>query len=127
MKNGVYGEAANAENGLAFSADGGFDAYGSIYFSIAKSGDKAVLNIGSNDEVAADYSVDGQFCFEIGNKQYVYYVKFLSEALYQDLVQGISSVKAAINDGNIYDLQGRQVKAAKKGLYIQNGHKVVIK
>ncbi len=127
MKNGVYGEAANAENGLAFTADGQFDAYGSIYFSIAKDGDKAMLNIGGNDDVAADYSADAQFCFEVNNKQYVYYVKFLSEALYQDLVQGISSVKAAINDGNIYDLQGRQVKAAKKGLYIQNGHKVVIK
>lgn len=127
MKNGVYGEAANAENGLAFTADGQFDAYGSIYFSIAKDGDKAMLNIGGNDEVAADYSADAQFCFEVNNKQYVYYVKLLSEALYQDFLQGISSVKAATNDGNIYDLQGRQVKAAKKGLYIMNGKVVVIK
>lgn len=127
MKNGVYGEAANAENGLAFTADGQFDAYGSIYFSIAKDGDKAMLNIGGNDEVAADYSADAQFCFEVNNKQYVYYVKFLSEALYQDFLQGISSVKIATIDGNIYDLQGRQVKAAKKGLYIMNGKVVVIK
>lgn len=127
MKNGVYGEAANAENGLAFSADGQFDAYGGIYFSIAKKGDKVMLNIGSNDDVAADYSVDGQFCFEIGNKQYVYYVKFLSEALYENVQQGISSVSSAASDGIVYDLQGRQVKTAQKGLYILNGRKVVMK
>ena len=30
-------------------------------------------------------------------------------------------------DGNIYDLQGRKVNNAQKGIYIQNGKKVVIK
>ena len=127
MKNGVYGEGANATNGLAFAADGSFDAYGSIYFSIEKSGDKVLLNIGSNDEVAADYSVDAQFCFEVGDKQYVYYVKFMSEALYQNVLLGISSVESAVKAGIIYDLQGRTVKAAKAGLYILNGKKVVIR
>ena len=32
-----------------------------------------------------------------------------------------------IIDGNIYDLQGRRVAQAKKGLYVVNGKKVVIK
>ena len=31
------------------------------------------------------------------------------------------------NDTNIYDLQGRKVKNAAKGIYIVNGRKVVIK
>lgn len=35
--------------------------------------------------------------------------------------------KAKANDGAIYDLQGRKVNAAAKGLYIQNGKKVYVK
>lgn len=40
----------------------------------------------------------------------------------------IKEVNAAVENGNIYDLQGRKVvKADKKGLYIRNGKKEVIR
>jgi hypothetical protein len=126
MKNGVYGDPQNTDNGLAFAADGSYDGYGSIYFTIEKDGDKVVIKIGSNDEVAADYSVDGQFCFEVNNKQYVYYVKFVSEAKYEEMLSGINDVqRSTFSAQRHYDLQGREVKTLKRGLYILNGKKIM--
>jgi hypothetical protein len=126
MKNGVYGDPQNTDNGLAFAADGSYDGYGSIYFTIEKDGDKVVIKIGSNDEVAADYSVDGQFCFEVNNKQYVYYVKFVSEAKYEEMLSGINDVqRSTFSAQRYYDLQGREVKTLKRGLYILNGKKIM--
>lgn len=43
-----------------------------------------------------------------------------------DETTGINNVNVNYND-NWYDMQGRKVKATKKGLYIVNGRKVVIK
>ena len=44
-----------------------------------------------------------------------------------NVVTGINFVKAAIEDGSVYNLNGQKVNKAKKGLYIINGKKVVIK
>lgn len=45
-----------------------------------------------------------------------------------DDTTGISSVqRAELNGQNVYDLQGRRVENAQKGLYIVNGKKMVIK
>ena len=121
---GVYGETKNCENGLSFAADGGFDDHGNIYFYIEKQGDVVMLKSFSNDPVAADYSVDIQFCFEKDNKQYVYYGKLMSESLYA----GIELVGAdAKKQGRIFDLSGRTVKNPVRGLYIQDGRKMIVK
>ena len=40
---------------------------------------------------------------------------------------GISEVKAAQNDGEIYNLSGLRITAPTKGLYIQNGRKMIVK
>ena len=128
MANGIYSEGKNCEDGLSFNPDGNYDGYGNMYFSIAKDGDKTILNIASNDPVADDYSADGQFCFEVNNNQYVFYAKFLSKAKYDELMNGITELKG--NDtanGLIYDLQGRVVTTTQKGIYIVNGKKVVLK
>ena len=124
MKEGIYGEGQNAENGLSFDLNGQYDGYGSIYFSIAKDGDKAVLSIGSNDAVADDWSASGQFCFEINDNQYVYYVKFLSQKAY---TEGVADVKTDAKKGTVYDLQGRRVMNAQRGFYIVDGKKFVVK
>ena len=39
---------------------------------------------------------------------------------------GIRSFETAVNDNKVYDLQGREVKAPGKGIYIVNGKKVVL-
>ena len=38
----------------------------------------------------------------------------------------IRSVETAVNSNKVYDLQGREVKAPGKGIYIVNGKKVVL-
>ena len=47
--------------------------------------------------------------------------------LFADEETGISAVSRDVQDGEFYDLQGRRVDAPKKGLYIVNGTKVLIK
>ena len=123
MKNGVYGEGQTAENGLSFALDGNYDDYGDIYFSITKVAEKVILNIGTNNAVAADFSVNAQFCFEVNDKQYVYYAKLVSPEIYS----GISDVKADAKTGILYDLQGRRVMNTQRGLYIMNGKKYIVK
>ena len=82
------------------------------------------LNSGSNDPVADDFNVKAQFCFEKDNKQYVFYATLASPAW---IASGIESVKTAGNAATIYDLQGRKVMKAQRGLYIQNGRKFIVK
>ena len=121
---GVYGEGQNAENGLSFNYDGGYDKYGSMYFTLGQSGDEVQLIMCSNDEVEEDYQADGQFCFEVADKQYIYYVKFVSEEVYT----GIDDVTAkTVKNGMIYDLSGRRVVKPVRGIYVQDGKKFVVK
>jgi hypothetical protein len=40
---------------------------------------------------------------------------------------GINTINTAIQNGNVYNMNGQKVNKAKKGLYIINGKKVVIK
>ena len=42
-------------------------------------------------------------------------------------IRGIENGKLKMDNSAIYDLQGRKVNAPRKGLYIQNGNKVIIK
>ena len=126
-KDGTYGEGQNCENGLSFALDGGYDGYGDIYFFIEKQGDATKLVIACNSEVPEDFNVSGQFCFEVENKQYVYYVKFLSKKGYEDGIDFVSTDSRLA--GKIFDLSGRQMIGGQltKGLYIQNGRKFIVK
>ena len=45
----------------------------------------------------------------------------------EDMTTGIANVNVNHNNNEVYDLQGRRVNKAQKGLYITNGKKVVIK
>ena len=80
---GTYDEAQTAENGLCFAMDGGYDGYGNIYFVLELDGDDLVIVIGCSEQVADDFSVDGQFCIEVFDQRYVYNVKFVSPAIYE--------------------------------------------
>jgi len=81
---GIYSEGVNADNGLSFSVeDGGYDSYGDIFFTMEQDGDDVVLNI-SGLEVDDDFSVESQFCIEYADQRYVYNVKFVSLAIYEN-------------------------------------------
>ena len=80
---GIFGEAQNADNGLSFDLNGGYDGLGDIYFTIEQDGDDVIFNIAPFGEVEDDFSVDAQFCIEVNDQRYIYYVKFVSPALYE--------------------------------------------
>lgn len=120
---GLYGEGQNCENGLSFQFDGGYDGYGDIIMTIEDSGAGPQIIIFSNSEVPEDLNVTGQFCFDVNDQQYIYYVRFVSEEVYQ----GISEVQySTVNAQRCYDLFGRQLtNRPLKGIYISNGRKVI--
>lgn len=120
---GVYGEGMTTDNGLLFSLDGGYDLYGDISLQIINE-DKTQLYFYSNVELADDYNVNAQFCFDVDNNQYVYYVKFVSDVYYEN---NISTIVADRHAGMVYDLQGRRIVKPVQGLYILNGKKVIVK
>ena len=44
-----------------------------------------------------------------------------------DGTTGIDAIRTEVENGNVYDMNGRQVKNPRKGVYIINGRKVVVK
>ena len=121
---GAYGGSNDFFDGLTFDLRGNcVTDEGAIYFEIEPNEDStAKLTTYCNEAVADDFTAMGQFCLQVGNKQYVYSVKFVSDAIYT----GINSVAVSSKKADkIYDLQGREVKTAKRGFFIQNGRKFV--
>jgi hypothetical protein len=121
---GAYGGSNDFFDGLTFDLRGNcVTDEGAIYFEIEPNEDStAKLTTYCNEAVADDFTAMGQFCLQVGNKQYVYSVKFVSDAIYT----GINSVAVSSKKADkIYDLQGREVVKAKRGFFIQNGRKFV--
>lgn len=123
-KDGVYGEAQPASTGLGFTAEGGYDPYGSIYFIIEYDAiqDEVLMTTVSDIEIPADFNVPAQFCVEMNGKQFVYNARLVSEDIYTGIRSGDSDQMA---NGELYDLSGRRVEKATRGIYIQNGKKVI--
>jgi hypothetical protein len=99
-----------------------------MYFEIEPNEDGATgkLTTYSTGEVADDFSAMGVMCFLVEGKRYVYNVRFVSAKYYTD---GIAETPQITNlkYQTVYDLQGRNVENAKRGLYIQNGRKYIVK
>jgi hypothetical protein len=52
------------------------------------------------------------------------------KGVYKHKVSGtdaINTINTAIQNGNVYNMNGQKVQKAQRGLYIINGRKVVIK
>ncbi len=117
---GIFGTGQSCDMGLGFNKDGYFDQVGAlVLFSIDE---ESKLNAFSTEPVADDFTLSTQFCFQVGDKQYVFNVKFVSTAIYSG-IQNVAADRQA--DGRLFDLSGRQVVNPVRGIYIQNGRKVV--
>jgi hypothetical protein len=57
---------------------------------------------------------------------YLYNISLMNKDAYEQAM-GVAVMKAVKADGAIYDLSGRRVLKATKGLYIKDGKKIVIK
>ena len=123
---GVYADGQTADNGLAFDLDGGYNPGGSIFFyGIHKEGDEVKGAVAADAQVEADFQVNAQFCLRVDDKQFVYTVLFVSPEIYTG-IENVNKNDQKVNN-YIYDLSGRQITKPVRGLYIQNGRKVVIK
>jgi hypothetical protein len=86
---------------------------------------KLLLNI-SNSGVTMEEgkSIETQFVFEKNFWRYLFNVSFVDAKDYA----GVNEVKTSDAKANtLYDLMGRQLTKAAKGLYIMNGKKVLVK
>ena len=105
--------------GYSFDADG----------NAIESMDDAVFTLGFIDGKLRSYVVDDK---NVGNTYatslYIQYNQKLYEiAVTIGTPTAIKTVKASAADAQIYDLAGRAVSAPAKGIYIQNGKKVMVK
>ncbi len=123
-EDGIYGQARACEDGIAFNKNGFYDFEdGLVELRFEKQGNEVKAITYGLGEIASDFSLRTQFCFEVGDKRYVYEVHFVSEAIYA----GIQNVNTTCNDNKnvVYDLNGRKVSRMAHGVYIMNGRKVV--
>ena len=120
MMAGTYSEGVNIQTGLAFDANGECNSQGDYYFWF----EDGKLYSGTNVDIPEDFLLPVQFAFNIDDKLYVYYATFVSTEIYTGIKNVGTDVKA---DNRIFDISGRQVSKPTRGIYIQNGKKVVIK
>ena len=127
---GSYGAGVSVYDGLSFNAKGVStmtEADVFMYFGIEanEDGKTGTLTTYSTGAVPDDFSAMGLMCFLVEGKRYVYNVKFASAKAITD---GINfSTSQPLNFSTIFDLQGRKLQSAKRGLYIQNGRKYIVK
>lgn len=131
----LVGENASGEWAAPMSIEEGqyFDVQGKVVADINdqnfyvyleyNGGETAMLYVDGVDPVAEGEAVMLKIGFVNGNNVYAFYVTLMNE---EDLT-GISTAKVTNADGQIYDLSGRKVVKAQKGVYIQNGKKFVVK
>ena len=109
-------------SGLSFNASGAYEEYAS--YGVLVTEDFTQFLTYSNDDIDAPFKLEVTMCFQIDSKCYVIHITLLDEASY---LAGIESINADSKAGKIYNLQGQEVAAPAKGIYILNGKKVVIK
>lgn len=120
LAGGTYGEGVNIATGLGFDANGDYNSQGDYFFYF----EDGKMYTGTSTDIPEDFSLPVQFAFNIDDKIYVYYANFVSEAVYSGIKTVGNEAKA---DNRIFDISGRQVTKPTRGLYIQNGKKIVIK
>ena len=99
----------NAAIGLIFSNNGEKEIVATIYD----------MQGGWN----AETKIVSKFGFQNDGKLYVFNVTFINEEVYT----GIREAKSANADATLFDLSGRRVEKAQRGVFIQRGKKVVVK
>ena len=120
---GTYSEGMDIiGNGLTFTINGAYADYADIYINVSE--DFTQLITYSNVDIEAPFKAEATFCFEIDAKRYVIHATLLDPESYAAGIAGISADK---EDGKIYNLQGQEVVAPAKGIYIMNGKKFLVK
>lgn len=117
---GEYSDMCIPTNGVTLDNQGYMveDGNFGIYFD-----EGAIFTYNNAEETPTEWKATVVLCFEKDGKRYVLNINIYSEDIFHEAVAIVgvtSSAKTAT-----YDLQGRLVKKAQKGIYIQNGVKVI--
>lgn len=121
---GTTGSGVNITTGLQFNADGSISSSDTGAFTFVYEGDESIWAFSSlEEEVADDWKALSTVYFEYEGRQFTVHVTFCSAAIYTP----VTGIKADTQTVRTYDLQGRQVVPAQRGIYIRDGRKVVIR
>lgn len=117
---GVYDELHQPSNGITVDEEGyvAEDEAVGLYF------DEGMLYTYCNaDEAPANWKANVELSFEKDGKSYLLHLTLVSADIYDEYV----GIKSLGSDAQTvcYDLQGRKAVGAQKGIYIQNGVKIV--
>lgn len=116
---------ASVEEGQTTAADGTTDGYSFFKLSYNRAGENEKLGFYWAAENGAPFISKAGLAYLAVKTTDVAAVKGFSLI---DMETGISKVSgSAAGNGVIYDLQGRRVEHAVRGLYIVNGRKVMVK
>jgi len=96
---------------------------------------KVLANHSWTENYGANGQANGGNCTIMVDEDGIYNVTFIFNTATHEITAsaelvdttGISTVKAAANNGMMYNLQGQRVQAGFRGIAIQNGRKVVVK
>lgn len=118
--NDVYADGVKPSNGLLIDEQGYAVVEGliGVYF------DAGQIFVYCNESVPSQWKANVELCFEKDGKRYLLRLILASEDIYEDVV-GIQAPATHKWSGKTYDLQGRQVKVARKGIYVKNGMKFI--
>lgn len=123
---GTYTEGLDAiGSGVIFNTSGGADTYGDI--GVGFSEDYTQIWTYSNVDLEAPFKAEATFCFEIDTKRYIIHATLLDPESYEAAQEGIEGINADSKAGKIYNLQGQEVAAPTKGIYIKDGKKFLVK
>jgi len=123
--NGEFGTLVALTDGISYNSETfEYDPAGDIYLVFDQNGDEVEVTV-MGIEVADDFSKNIDFCIEVEGKRFIYHAKLVSLQAYVTGIESISN--GQMGNGTLYDLSGRQVAKAQKGIYIQNGKRFVVK
>ena len=125
---GTYGSGVSLYDGLAFTDKGVCVTEDPFMFfdaELNEDGKSITLTTCAIAEVADDFTAIGTICFLVDGKRYVINVKFVSENIFTGITEHRTVPHTSLSA--LYDLQGRKVVKAQRGLYIQNGRKYMVK
>lgn len=125
-----FSELGSASTGLMLNEEGLFDENGKIIIEVNPESepDAVEFNIYNYGESFQGKRADTKIAFAFDGWYYVFNVAMVDEAGYNEYM-GISHPTASLQPGAdaIYDLTGRKLTKATKGLYIQNGKKYFVR
>ncbi len=121
-----YTTANSVSTGVYYDTNGyAVEPPGDFFFCF----DGYNLLIGANENLDIDNPISTQAVLQCESTQlsYTLNLTFVNEDDYDDYVAVKSVLADDAQGGAIYDLSGRQVAKAVKGVYIQNGKKMLVK